>query len=169
MLLASVVAASAQKKYATCTVEGVTFSMITVKGGLFEMGATFEQGDDAIYRELPVHNVSQKPFRIGETEVTNALWKAVMGSVPSLKTADNLPVENVTYDECQEFIARLNEKTGRKFRLPTESEWEYAARGGRLTKVFKSNELTLRVSYRYAYYPGTSVKNVGLRLAEDSK
>ncbi|MBR0324280.1 MAG: SUMF1/EgtB/PvdO family nonheme iron enzyme, partial [Bacteroidales bacterium] len=70
-------------------------------------------------------------FYIGKYEVTQAEWKAVMGTNPSRHKGDNLPVENVTWFDCQEFIRKLNELTGKQFRLPTEAEWEYAARGGK--------------------------------------
>lgn len=68
---------------------------------------------------------------MGKYEVTQALWQAVMGSNPSNFKGDNLPVEKVSWNDCQEFISKLNSMTGRKFRLPTEAEWEYAARGGK--------------------------------------
>jgi formylglycine-generating enzyme required for sulfatase activity len=81
--------------------------------------------------ELPAHEVTVSPFSIAQTEVTQELWYAVMGNNPSSFIGDwQRPVENVSWDDCQEFIARLNELTGMNFRLPTEAEWEYAARGG---------------------------------------
>ena len=111
------------------TANGVTFTMISVKEGTFQMGATSEQknpyGD-----EKPVHPVTLSDYSIGETEVTQALWEAVMGSNPSSNKGDNLPVENISWDDCQLFIQELNSLTGANFRLPTEAEWEYAARGG---------------------------------------
>ncbi len=121
----------------TFTVNGVSFTMRPVEGGTFQMGATSEQGSDAFDWEKPVHSVSLNDYYIGETEVTQALWKAVMGSNPSNWQGDNLPVENVSWDDCQEFIRKLNQKTGKNFRLPTEAEWEYAARGGRKSKGYK--------------------------------
>ena len=79
----------------------------------------------------PVHQVTLSNYRIAETEVTQLLWEAVMGNNPSrFKGQPYRPVEQVSWNDCQEFIAKLNELTGRKFRLPTEAEWEYAARGG---------------------------------------
>lgn len=126
----------------TYTVNGVDFTMLKVQGGTFTMGATAEQGEDAYNDELPTHEVTLSPFWIGQTEVTQALWKAVMGSNPSYNTGDNLPVEYVSWDDCQEFVAKLNEMTGETFRLPTEAEWEYAARGGQSggTKYAGSND-----------------------------
>ena len=96
------------------SVNGVSFTMVPVKGGTFTMGATAEQGDDALEWENPAHQVTLSDYAIGQTEVTQALWEAVMGSNPSLFTSDpNRPVERVTWDECQEFITRLNALTGK--------------------------------------------------------
>ena len=110
-------------------VGNVSYRMIPVNGGTFTMGATSEMtepdGD-----EKPMHQVTLSSYYIGETEVTQALWKAVMGSNPSYFKGDNLPVETVSWNDCQTFIRKLNGLTGRHFRLPTEAEWEYAARGG---------------------------------------
>ena len=114
----------------TVTANGVSFVMKKVAGGTFQMGATSEQGSDADDDEKPVHSVTVSTFYMGETEVTQALWKAVMGNNPSNWKGDNLPVEQVSWNDCQEFIRKLNSLTGRSFRLPTEAEWEYAARGG---------------------------------------
>ena len=114
----------------TFTVEGVEFKMVAVKGGTFQMGATSEQ-QDTYDDERPVHSVTLSDYYIGETEVTQALWQAVMGSNPSNFTGNSQrPVESVSWNDCQTFISRLNSKTGMNFRLPTEAEWEYAARGG---------------------------------------
>ena len=112
----------------TIVVNGVEFKMIKVEGGTFRMGATSEQGSGE-GDEKPVHYVTLSDYHIGETEVTQELWQAVMGSNPSYFKGDNQrPVENVSWDDCQEFIKKLNRLTGKKFRLPTEAEWEYAAR-----------------------------------------
>ena len=120
------------------TVNGVTFTMVSVQGGTFTMGATGEQGSDAWDdEEKPAHRVTLSDFSIGQTEVTQALWRAVMGSNPSYFKGDNLPVEQVSWEDCQEFIRRLNTLTGRRFRLPTEAEWEYAARGGAHSQGYK--------------------------------
>ena len=115
----------------TYTVNGVSFTMVNVEGGTFTMGATPEQGDDATNYEKPAHQVTLSSYSIGQTEVTQALWLAVMGSNPSDFTGDlQRPVEKVSWYDCQEFITQLNALTGQSFRLPTEAEWEYAARGG---------------------------------------
>ena len=123
-------------------VKGISFNMVRVEGGTFDMGATPEQvGPKA---EKPVHQVTLSSYYIGETEVTQALWQAVMGSNPSYFKGDNLPVEQVSWDDCQTFIERLNTITHRNFRLPTEAEWEFAARGGnrsRHTPYSGSNNL----------------------------
>ena len=120
------------------TVNGVSFTMIAVEGGTFQMGATSEQGSDADDDEKPVHSVTLSDYYIGETEVTQELWKAVMGSNPSYFSGyPQRPVEYVYWNDCQEFITKLNELTGKNFRLPTEAEWEYAARGGNKSQGYK--------------------------------
>ena len=111
--------------------------MTVVEGGTFTMGATCEQGSALGGGETPAHRVTLSDFSIGQTEVTQALWRAVMGSNPSYFKGDNLPVEEVSWEDCQEFIRRLNTLTGRRFRLPTEAEWEYAARGGAHSQGYK--------------------------------
>ena len=121
----------------TFTVNGVSFTMIAVKGGTFTMGATAEQGSDAESDEKPTHQVTLSDYYIGETEVTQELWKAVMGSNPSNFSGMNLPVEMVSWYDCQTFVTRLNQLTGKNFRLPTEAEWEYAARGGQKSRGYK--------------------------------
>ena len=122
----------------TFTVNGVSFTMIRVDGGTFMMGATKAQDNNAHYSESPVHEVTLSTYMMGETEVTQALWQAVMGSNPSKFTGDPLrPVETVSWNDCQKFLKKLNKLTGKSFRLPTEAEWEYAARGGRKSKGFK--------------------------------
>ena len=114
----------------TFTVNGVSFDMMMVKAGTFTMGATSEMKyPDS--DEQPTHQVTlTNDYYIGKTEVTQALWTAVMGNNPSYFKGDNLPVEKVSWDDCQKFISKLNSLTGQNFRLPTEAEWEFAARGG---------------------------------------
>ena len=119
------------------TVNGVSFEMVYVEGGTFDMGATTEQGSEADSDEKPVHRVTLSDYYIGKCEVTQELWEAVMGSNPShFKGAQN-PVEEVSWNDCQEFVSRLNSLTGKNFRLPTEAEWEYAARGGNKSLHYK--------------------------------
>lgn len=112
-------------------------NMVYVSGGTFTMGGTSEQGSDVYDREKPTHNVTLSSYYICKYEVTQALWRAVMGSNPSHFEGDNLPVECVSWNDCQSFINRLNSYTGRNFRLPTEAEWEFAARGGNYSRHYK--------------------------------
>lgn len=126
----------------TFTVNGVSFDMVCVKGGSFMIG---EDNSEVFYAKKQ-HNgesVTVSAFFIGETEVTQELWQAVMGTNPSSHVdADtpNLPVEKVSWKDCQKFIRKLNKLTGRFFRLPTEAEWEYAARGGHLSEDYLYSE-----------------------------
>ena len=121
----------------TINVNGVSFKMIKVEGGTFTMGATPEQGDDAEEREYPAHKVKISTYYIGETEVTQELWMSVMGNNPSEFKGREKPVEHVNWADCQLFISKLNSLSGYKFRLPTEAEWEYAARGGKYSRGYK--------------------------------
>ena len=119
------------------TVNGVSFEMVRVEGGTFTMGATAEQGSDADSDEKPTHQVTLSSYSIGKTEVTQELWEAVMGSNPSDFKGSNLPVEQVSWEDCQTFIRKLNALTGKNFRLPTEAEWEFAARGGNKSRGYQ--------------------------------
>ena len=121
------------------TVGGVSFTMVGVQGGTFQMGSITGDKD-----EKPVHSVTLNSYYIGQTEVTQALWGAVMGSNPSLTTfeGDNLPVDDADWNHCQDFITGLNAKLSSqlgklRFRLPSEAEWEYAARGGNHSMGYK--------------------------------
>lgn len=111
--------------------------MVFVEGGVFMMGATPEQDDDAWELEFPAHQVKLSSFYICKYEVTQELWELVMGSNPSTCTGKNMPVDMVSWDDCQKFIEKLNEMTGVTFRLPTEAEWEFAARGGNKSRHCK--------------------------------
>jgi len=112
------------------SLDGVSYEMVLVEGGSFIMGSQRELDKYSTFSmDKPAHSVTLKPFAIGKTEVTQALWQKVMGNNPSAHKGGDLPVENVSWDDCQQFIARLNSMTGQRFRLPTEAEWEYAARG----------------------------------------
>ena len=111
--------------------------MVKVEAGTFMMGATPEM-KNPIFKEEPVHQVTlTKDYYIGKYEVTQALWKAVMGNNPSFNEGGNLPVERMSYTECLMFISKLNDMTGMIFRLPTEAEWEFAARGGRKSRGYQ--------------------------------
>ena len=125
------------------TVNGVTFNMILVKSGTFYMGAQKDDpnapnyDEEAWSREAPVHQVTLSDYYIAEAEVTQELWKAVMGSNPSHFEGDKRPVEQTTWYDCQSFINKLNQLTGLNFRFPTEAEWEFAARGGNESHGYK--------------------------------
>lgn len=137
-------------------------NMVRVDGGTFTMGAAPNQLSDAESDEKATHKVTLDTFYICKYEVTQDLWTYVMGSNPSHFKGARLPVENVTWDECQQFIEKLNTLTGEHYRLPTEAEWEFAARGGNMSKGYKyagSN-----VASDVAWYSGNSGKrphNVG--------
>lgn len=114
------------------------YGLIKVKGGTFTMGCTTEQGSDCESDEKPSHRVTLNDFSIGKYEVTQAQWRAVMGSNPSkFQNCDQCPVEQVSWEDIQLFLTQLNVKTGKKYRLPTEAEWEYAARGGNQSNGYK--------------------------------
>ena len=123
-------------------VKDVSFKMIRVKGGTFTMGAS-EDDDEAIKYERPEHTVKLSTYYIGVTEVTQELWDAVMiknkkdKMDPSIFKGPKRPVENVSWYDCKEFIEELNAVTGYKFRLPSEAQWEFAARGGNNKREFK--------------------------------
>ncbi|GBU22622.1 hypothetical protein R80B4_02533 [Fibrobacteres bacterium R8-0-B4] len=123
------------------TVNGYTFEMVPVTGGTFTMGCTGEQGGDCESDESPRHSVTLSGYYIGKYEVTQGLWRAVMGSLPSSLTSgygDNYPVYYVSWNAIvNDFIPKLNQLTGKTYRLPTEAEWEYAARGGSKSKGYK--------------------------------
>ena len=125
--------------------DGISIDMVRVEAGTFTMGATAEM-EDPEDDEKPTHQVTlTNDYYIGKYEVTQALWKAVMGNNPSNFKGDNLPVEKVSWDDCQEFISKLNRITGKTLRLPTEAEWEYAARGGNNSRGYQysgSNNLS---------------------------
>ena len=112
-------------------------NMVYVEGGTFMMGATSGQGSDVYGDEEPAHQVTVSSFSIGKYEVTQEEWEAVMGSNPSNFIGAKRPVEQVSWNDCQEFVMKLNILTGKCFRLPTEAEWEYAARGGRKSSCYK--------------------------------
>ena len=151
----------------TFSAGNVSFTVILVNGGTFTMGATSDSqtpNDD----EKPTHRVTLSSYYIGQYEVTQALWKAVMGSNPSKRKGNNLPVENVSWDDCQNFLLKLNAMTGQNFRLPTEAEWEYAARGGNRSRNYQysgSNNLG-----NVAWYNDNSGKQthiVGIKLPNE--
>ena len=148
--------------------DGINIEMVRVEAGTFTMGTKKEMmkpWDD----ENPAHQVTlTNDYYIGKYEVTQALWQAVMGNNPSYFKGDNLPVEQVSWNDCQEFISKLNRITGKTFRLPTEAEWEYAARGGKKGRGYQysgSNKLS-DVAW---YYKNSKKKThpVGLKQANE--
>lgn len=136
--------------------------MVRVEGGTYTMGLTKGMQDIMGGWASPAHRVTVSSFFISKYEVTQALWRAVMGSNPSRFKGDNRPVEKVSWDDCQLFLSRLRTLTGYSFRLPTEAEWEYAARGGNRSRgyVFSGSDNL----YNVAWYEGNSdmtTHNVG--------
>ena len=125
--------------------DGISIDMVRVEAGTFIMGATPEM-ENPNSDEKPTHQVTlTNDYYIGKYEVTQALWQAVMGNNPSYFKGDNLPVGNVSWNDCQDFLIKINSITGKKFRLPTEAEWEYAARGGKKSRGYQysgSNNLS---------------------------
>ena len=161
-------------KVETFYVNGVSFEMVYVEGGTFDMGATYEQGSEAYKDEKPVHRVTLSDYYIGNCEVTQELWLAVMGSWPGAAPSNgwgvgaNYPAYNINWFECQEFVIRLSSLTGRTFRLPTEAEWEYAARGGNQSRHYKysgSNNI-FDVAW-YEINTGGSTHAVGTKTANE--
>jgi formylglycine-generating enzyme required for sulfatase activity len=144
-----------ETKTTTGRTSAIEPEMVFVKGGTFRMGATSEQGYNVYNDEKPAHSVTLSDYYIGKYEVTQAQWEAVMGNNPSYFKGDPLcPVEQVSWNDVQEYITKLNQLTGKTYRLPTEAEWEYVARGGANSKGYKySGSNTLSV---VAWYKGNS-------------
>ena len=147
---------------------GITINMVKVEAGTFKMGATSEMENPYSW-EQPVHQVTlTRDYYICKYEVSQALWKIVMGSNPSNLKGDNLPVEQVSWNDCQEFISKLNSMTGKKFRLPTEAEWEYAARGGRKSRVYQySGSSNISNVAWYENNSGSKTHPVGTKQANE--
>ncbi|MDR1347233.1 MAG: SUMF1/EgtB/PvdO family nonheme iron enzyme [Prevotellaceae bacterium] len=140
--------------------------MVFVEGGTFTMGCTAEQGGDCKDDERPAHSVTVSSFHIGKYEITQAQWESIMGNNPSLLKGANLPVDNIAWNDAQEFISRLNRATGKSYRLPTEAEWEYAARGGNRSKGYRysgSNNLGEVAWYCISYSDPVKPHNVGTK------
>ncbi|MDR0937891.1 MAG: formylglycine-generating enzyme family protein [Mediterranea sp.] len=143
--------------------------MVYVEGGTFWMGCTDGQGSDCENDESPAHSVTLTSFNISKYEVTQGQWVTIMGTNPSKNArGDNYPVTNVSWSDAQEFCDRLNTATGKQYRLPTEAEWEYAARGGNQSKSYKysgSNNLN-----NVGWFSGNSEGNthpVGQKLPNE--
>ncbi|MEM6632771.1 MAG: formylglycine-generating enzyme family protein [Bacteroidota bacterium] len=116
-----------QRIYTEKLPESPSFEMILVEGGTFQMGGDDKEAEDD---EQPIHLVQLSSFYIGKYPVTQGLYEAIMGVNPSEFKELNHPVENISWEDAQEFISQLNQKTGKRYRLPSEAEWEFAARGG---------------------------------------
>ncbi len=148
--------------------DGISIDMVRVEAGTFTMGATAEMkvpDDD----EKPTHQVTlTNDYYIGKYEVTQALWQAVTGNNPSNYKGDNLPVENVSWNDCQEFISKLNRITGKTFRLPTEAEWGYAARGGKKSRGYQySGSNNLADVAWYEDNSGSKTHTIGSKQANE--
>ncbi len=137
-------------------IKRIAENMLLVDGGTFTMGCTEEQGNDCSNDEKPAHHVSVSRYYMGKYEVTQEEWNAVLDENPSGFQGAQRPVENVSWNDVQRFIERLNILTDKQYRLPTEAEWEYAARGGKLIRgfVYSGSETIDSV----AWYNGNSVK-----------
>ena len=148
--------------------KGISIEMVKVKAGTFMMGATSERQNPDKY-EKPVHQVTlTHDYYMGKYEVSQALWQAVMGSNPSEFKGDDLPVDQVSWNDSQEFISKLNSMTGRKFRLPTEAEWEYAARGGKKSRGYQySGSSTVSDVSWYGENSGSKTHPVGTKQANE--
>ncbi len=136
ILLLMIQPATAQRKYNKTIYGPLRIETIKVNGGTFDLGS-----DDGANDRKPAHTVTLADFSIGKYEIKQQQWAAVMDENPSFYKCDECPVTNVTYEDVQDFIAKLNTATGKKYRLPTEAEWEYAARGGRHEQLIKEKHL----------------------------
>ena len=135
----------------TETINGVSFNMIPINGGSFMMGSP--ETEVGRKDDETQHEVKLSGFMIGETQVSQELWEAVMGNNPSRFKGENRPVENVNWDDTKLFCDRLSQRTGKPFRLPTEAEWEYACRAGTTTPFHTGNNLTTEQANYDGNYP----------------
>jgi sulfatase modifying factor 1 len=162
-MLAMLISGCATNKISTEADTSQDIGMVFVKGGCYQMGDTFGDGEAD---EKPVHQACISDFYIGKYVVTQEQWVAVMGSNPSKFTGDRRPVEQVSWDDVQEFIVKLNTRTGKRYRLPTEAEWEYAARsGGKQEKWAGTSDVNLLGNYAwYKDNSGQETHVVGQKL-----
>ena len=140
--------------------------MIWVEGGTFIMGCTDEQGDDCFDSEKPSHQVTLSGFYIGKYVVTQKEWVAAMGINPSYWKGDNIPVHYISWEKAQEYINILGTSTGKKYRFPTEAEWEYAARGGNKSKGYKYSGSNYPDEVGW-YSGGSGIRPVGLKIPNE--
>ncbi len=149
-------------------VNGIEFMMVYVKGGEFSMGTDYNESVNSWFRSRPIHLVKLTDYYIGRYPVTQELWKAVMDINPSYFRGRELPVEKVSWEDCQEFVGKLSKITGKHFVLPTEAQWEYAARGGVKSEGFEhagSNDIS-----SVAWYQHNSSKKtheVGIKMSNE--
>ena len=167
VLIANVGNAQNTSKQKSSTSQPVEPEMVFVERGTFMMGCTSKQGNCSSW-EKPAHWVTVDSFYIGKYEVTQAQWKAVMGNNPSHSKGDKLPVENVSWNEVQAFISKLNAQTGKQYRLPTEAEWEFAARGGNKSENYNysGSNIAARVSWN-TYNSGDKSRIVGTKSSNE--
>ena len=146
---------------------GAMFDMLLVEGGEFDMGGADE---DAFKHEKPVHRATLPSFYFGKYPVTQSLWTAVMGSNPSEFKGDQRPVERVGWEDAQDFIGKLNNLTGKPYHLPSEAEWEYAARGGVLLEgegyLYAGSDKLKQVGW-YDENSGSETHEVGLKYPNE--
>lgn len=142
--------------------------MVAINGGTLMLGATSEQVAYAMNQEFPAHEVTLSSYQIGRYEVTQEQWEAVMGYNPSRNIGAKMPVENVSWNECQSFLQALNAKTGKNYRLPTEAEWEFAARGGNQSHyyIYSGSDDANAVAWHKGNSGGTT-HDVGTKLANE--
>lgn len=149
---------------AVLDVNGVTLNLIKVEGGTFLMGK-----DNGFYEEWPPHYVTlSSDYYIGQTEVTQALWSAIMNYNNSDYKGDNLPVNNVSWTECQVFIDSLKKLTGKTFAFPTEAQWEFAARGGNKSHgyIYSGGNVIGNVAW-YSYNSLNRIHSVGMKQSNE--
>lgn len=146
--------------------EQIRNNMVRVEGGTFWMGSTTEQGSDASADERPAHVVSLSTYYINRYEVTQEEWQAIMGNNPSYHKGSDLPVENVSWYDCQKFVRRISEMSGLPYCLPTEEEWEFAARGGNKSQGYKYAG-TSSYPTMYIVYSSGDTKTVGSKFSNE--
>ncbi len=152
-------------KIRTFEINGLKLTLVKIEGGVYSIGFQPDapDSDTSLTKDAAQHEVKLSSYYISTTEITQELWQVVMNNNPSKTKGMGLPVTNVTWDQCQEFTKRLYQRTGGYFRLPTEAEWECAARGGHLSRGFKySGSNTLD---SVAWYRGNSGMKRGGKLA----